>query len=173
MNSEPSLLTPSEFNICPRTLTAPPLESVQATTMSPLRSCVTADRFWSPAIVVLTVCWDPSFAKLMVLSLSSLPRLSAPHGLSASRLSPTHPALPVGSHCGGDRLQRCPFVARKAPAVLVFRVQTHVTTIARAVSASKTGGASRLAARRRRAIGRGHARWADGAASEPAAIRPP
>ena len=44
MNSEPSLVTPSEFNICPRTLTAPLLIR-QATTMSPLRSCVTADRF--------------------------------------------------------------------------------------------------------------------------------
>src|SRR5262245_64654435 len=113
--------------------------------MSPLRSCVTADRCWSPVIVVLTVRWDPSFAKLMALSLSSLPRLSAPHGLSARRLSPTQTALPVGSHSGGDCLQRCPLVARKAPAVLVLRVHTHVTTIARAVSARETIGAPRLA----------------------------
>jgi hypothetical protein len=70
MNSEPSLLTPSAFSICARTLTAPLLESVQATTMSPLRSCVAADRLWSPVIVVLTVRWDPSFAKLMACSLS-------------------------------------------------------------------------------------------------------
>ena len=60
MNSEPSLVTPSAFSICPRTLMAAPLVSVQATTMSPLRSCMTDDRSCvPPATVALTVCWAP------------------------------------------------------------------------------------------------------------------
>src|SRR5262245_44331645 len=111
MNSEPSLVTPSEFNICPRTLTAPPLLSVQATTMSPLRSCVTAHPLWSPAIVVLTVRWDPSFEKLIALpflyrGLAHQPDCRRAH-------LPDAAALPAAARSGGG-FHHCPWVARAA-----------------------------------------------------------
>jgi hypothetical protein len=57
--------------------------------------------------------------------------------LRAPGLPARRAVLAVGAHSGGDCLQRCPLVARKAPAVPVLRVHTHVTTIARAVSAGE------------------------------------
>src|SRR5262245_19835275 len=158
MNSEPSSVTPSAFSIWPRTLTAAPLVSVQATTMSPLRSCVTADRFWSPAIVVLTVRWDPSFARLIAHSCHVRLALQSHAGCRRRRIGargrppyvarrgrdPGAAALPAAAHSGGDRLERCPLAARKALAVRVLRVQTRVTAIAQAVSARRSGASLRL-----------------------------